>query len=55
VIDRIERSTLVPAMLGLVFGAAAMPAVWLQVESEAAGAESFSSWFALAGLLMAGA
>jgi uncharacterized membrane protein YeiB len=29
--------------------------VWLQVESKAAGAESFSSWFALAGLLMAGA
>ncbi len=55
VIDRIERSTLVPAVLGLVFAAAAMPAVWLQVESEAAGAESFSSWFALAGLLMAGA
>ncbi|RVX37890.1 putative membrane protein YeiB [Nonomuraea polychroma] len=53
-IDRIERSTLVPAGLGLAFAAGAVPAVWLQVDSEAAGAGRSTSWFAPAGLLMAG-
>ncbi|AWS41483.1 DUF418 domain-containing protein [Streptosporangium sp. 'caverna'] len=55
VIDRIERSVRVPAALGLVFAAGAVPAVWLQIESGAAGADDFGSWFGLAGLLMAGA
>ncbi|MBG0829036.1 DUF418 domain-containing protein [Planomonospora sp. ID67723] len=55
VIDRIERSTRVPAALGLVFAAGAVPALWLQIEAGAAGADDFSSWFALAGLLTAGA
>lgn len=30
VIDRIERSTRVPAVLGLVFAAGAAPALWWQ-------------------------
>lgn len=55
VVDRIERSARVPAVLGLAFAAGAVPAVWLQVESGTAGAGGFGSWFALAGLLMAGA
>ncbi|WP_084008292.1 DUF418 domain-containing protein [Planomonospora sphaerica] len=55
VVQRIERSARVPAVLGLVFATGAVPAVWLQIESGAAGADGFSSWFALAGLLMAGA
>ncbi|GAA2858163.1 hypothetical protein GCM10010517_16560 [Streptosporangium fragile] len=54
-IDRIERSTRVPAVLGPVFAVGAVPALWMQVESGAAGAGGFSSWFAVAGLLMAGA
>ncbi|MEV4189225.1 DUF418 domain-containing protein [Streptosporangium canum] len=55
VIDRIERSARVPAVLGLVFAAGAVPATWLQIRSGAAGTDDFSSWFALAGLLTAGA
>ncbi|SNT08074.1 Uncharacterized membrane protein YeiB [Streptosporangium subroseum] len=55
VIDRIESSARVPAALGLAFAAGAVPAVWLQIESGAAGAGDFGSWFGLAGLLMAGA
>lgn len=54
VIDRIERSTRVPAALGLVLAAAAVPALWLQIETGAAGADAFSSWFGVAGLLTAG-
>jgi uncharacterized membrane protein YeiB len=54
VIDRIERSVRVPAALGLLFAAGAVPAVWLQIESGAAGSGGFSTWFAVAGLLMAG-
>ncbi|WP_405139303.1 DUF418 domain-containing protein [Sphaerisporangium sp. NBC_01403] len=54
VIDRIERSARVPAALLLVFAAGAAPALWLQIQSGAAGAGGFSSWFALAGLLTAG-
>jgi uncharacterized membrane protein YeiB len=53
VIDRIERSARVPAALGLVFAAGAVPAVWLQIETRAGDAH-FNSWFALAGLLIAG-
>jgi uncharacterized membrane protein YeiB len=55
VVDRIERSARVPAALGLIFATGAVPAVRLQIGSGAAGADGFSSWFALAGLLMAGA
>ncbi|MFD8526403.1 DUF418 domain-containing protein [Streptosporangium canum] len=55
VIDRIERSARVPAVLGLVFAAGAVPATWLQIRSGAAGTDDLSSWFALAGLLVAGA
>lgn len=54
VIDRMESSGRVPAALGLAFAAAAVPAVWLQLESGAAGSSGFSSWFAVAGMLMAG-
>ncbi|MFC4534099.1 DUF418 domain-containing protein [Sphaerisporangium dianthi] len=53
VIDRIERSARVPAVLGLVFAAAAVPAVWLQVGTRGDDAH-FNTWFALAGLLIAG-
>ncbi|GIH94285.1 DUF418 domain-containing protein [Planobispora siamensis] len=55
VTDRIERSTRVPAVLGLAFTAGAVPALWLQIESGDGGTGAFGSWFALAGLLMAGA
>ncbi|GAA4583315.1 hypothetical protein GCM10023194_20320 [Planotetraspora phitsanulokensis] len=55
VIDRIGRSVRVPAVLGLVFAAGAVPAVWMQIESGAAGRDDFSTWFAVAGLLTAGA
>ncbi|MBF8186201.1 DUF418 domain-containing protein [Nonomuraea sp. K274] len=48
VIDRIERSARVPAVLVLVFAAGAVPATWLQADDR-------TSWFALAGLLTAGA
>lgn len=41
VIDRIDRSTRVPAVLLLIFAAGAAPAVWFQ-------------WFAVAGLMIAG-
>ncbi|GAA3814469.1 hypothetical protein GCM10022226_39190 [Sphaerisporangium flaviroseum] len=53
VVDRIDRSTRVPAALGLVFASAAVPAVWLQLGTPAGDAR-FNSWFGLAGLLMAG-
>ncbi|MFI7633052.1 DUF418 domain-containing protein [Nonomuraea sp. NPDC049400] len=53
VIDRMERSVRVPAALGLVLTAGAVPAVWLQIETEI-GDETFSSWFGLAGTLIAG-
>ncbi|GAA0402674.1 hypothetical protein Acor_68080 [Acrocarpospora corrugata] len=55
VIDRFEGSARVPAALGLAFVAGAVPAVWQQIESGAAGRADFGSWFAVAGLLMAGA
>ena len=55
VIDRIEDSTRVPALLGLLLAVAATPALWWQ---DAAGADvatwAFSVSFALAGLLIAG-
>ncbi|WP_329083682.1 DUF418 domain-containing protein [Streptosporangium sp. NBC_01469] len=54
VIDRIERSTRVPATLGLLFAAGAVPAVWLQIETRM-DAPHFNTWFGLAGLLIAGA
>ncbi|MEV4110476.1 DUF418 domain-containing protein [Nonomuraea sp. NPDC049695] len=49
VIDRIERSTRVPAMLGLVLAVLAVPVVMLQVEEV-----RFSLTLAGAGLLIAG-
>ncbi|MGW5362546.1 DUF418 domain-containing protein [Actinopolymorpha pittospori] len=55
VVDRIEGSTWVPAVLGLVLAVAAMPALWWQ---DAAGADvatrAFSVSLTLAGLLIAG-
>lgn len=51
VIDRIEHSTRVPALLGLAFAVAAAPALWLQTEDDGL----FTVWLAVAGLLMAGA
>lgn len=53
-VDRIERSTRVPAALGLLLVAGAVPVTWLQIRSGASGADGFSSWFGLAGLLTAG-
>ncbi|GGO77535.1 DUF418 domain-containing protein [Nonomuraea cavernae] len=53
VIDRIEGSVRVPAALGLVFAAGALPAVWLQVRTPIDDAH-LNTWFGLAGALMAG-
>ncbi|MER5323291.1 DUF418 domain-containing protein [Streptosporangium roseum] len=53
VIDRIERSVRVPAALGLVLTTGAVPALWLQIETQI-GDATFSFWFALAGMLIAG-
>ncbi|MFF3444737.1 DUF418 domain-containing protein [Streptosporangium sp. NPDC002721] len=53
VVGRMEHSVRVPAVLGLLFAAGAVPAVWLQVGTEA-GEPYFNTWFGLAGLLMAG-
>ncbi|MEV7908173.1 DUF418 domain-containing protein, partial [Streptomyces anulatus] len=50
VVDRIERSTRVPATLGLLLTVLAVPAVWLQVSEV-----RFTLTLALAGLLIAGA
>ncbi|MEV0388172.1 DUF418 domain-containing protein [Nonomuraea sp. NPDC050643] len=55
VIDRIEHSTRVPAVLGVIFAVCAVPVVGLQINSGAVGSGRFTTWFALAGLLMAGA
>ncbi|MFF4411629.1 DUF418 domain-containing protein [Streptosporangium sp. NPDC001559] len=49
VTDRIERSTRVPAALGLLLAVLAVPAVWLQVREV-----RFTLTLALAGLLIAG-
>jgi uncharacterized protein len=55
VVERIERSTRVPALLGLAFAAAAVPAVWWQVRTTAdAAGDAFPRAMAVAGLLMAG-
>ncbi|MFC4057327.1 DUF418 domain-containing protein [Planomonospora corallina] len=53
VVDRLEHSVRVPAVLGLAFAAGAVPALWLQVGTPVGGA-AFNLWFALAGLLIAG-
>ncbi|GAA3122936.1 hypothetical protein GCM10010466_12320 [Planomonospora alba] len=53
VIDRMERSARVPAVLGLLFAAGAVPALWLQFGTPI-GEAAFGRWFALAGLLTAG-
>jgi uncharacterized protein len=52
VIDRIERSTRVPAALGLVLAAGAAPAAWWQVGAVPDG--DFGRSMAVAGLLLAG-
>ncbi|WP_344872460.1 DUF418 domain-containing protein [Nonomuraea antimicrobica] len=53
---RMERATWGPAVLGTGFAALAVPAVWLQVRlGEEAGGAVFSTVFAVAGLLVAGA
>ncbi|WP_084517685.1 DUF418 domain-containing protein [Microtetraspora niveoalba] len=54
VIGRIERSTRVPAVLGLVFAAAAAPALWWQTRTMSGDLRGFSSALALAGVLLAG-
>ena len=54
-VDRIERSTRVPAALGLVFAAAAAPALWWQIGSHADPSDPhFGRSMAVAGLLLAG-
>ncbi|MEU7891578.1 DUF418 domain-containing protein [Nonomuraea sp. NPDC049152] len=53
VIDRIERSTGVPAVLGLVLAAAAAPLLWLQENGDPLDS-AFVLPFAAAGLLVAG-
>ncbi|GAA4228914.1 putative membrane protein YeiB [Streptosporangium album] len=53
VIDLIERSTRVPAVLGLVLAAVAAPVLWWQAGSQS-GDPDFSLSFAVAGLLLAG-
>ncbi|GAB3151627.1 DUF418 domain-containing protein [Microbispora hainanensis] len=53
VIDRLERSARVPAVLALVLAAAAAPVLWLQTRSDPVGRD-FSISLAGAGLLIAG-
>ncbi|MFC6081934.1 DUF418 domain-containing protein [Sphaerisporangium aureirubrum] len=53
VIERIERSTKVPALLGLAFAVAAAPALWLQAGVRIDD-PLFAYVFPLAGLLVAG-
>ncbi|MEU8171503.1 DUF418 domain-containing protein [Microbispora hainanensis] len=53
VIDRLERSARVPAVLALVLAAAAAPVLWLQTRSDPVG-HDFSISLAGAGLLIAG-
>jgi uncharacterized membrane protein YeiB len=53
VIDRIEQSTRVPAVLGLVLAVGAAPAVWVQAGSQS-GDVRFGLSMAGAGLLVAG-
>jgi uncharacterized membrane protein YeiB len=54
VIERMERSTLVPATLALVFAAGAVPGLWLQLHTDDPRSWAFRSMIALAGLLLAG-
>jgi uncharacterized protein len=56
VIDRIERSTRVPAVLGLVLAAGAAPVLWWQAGLQTGDPSNsdFSLSFAVAGLLLAG-
>ncbi|GGS56067.1 hypothetical protein GCM10010156_13290 [Planobispora rosea] len=53
VVDRLEHSVRVPAVLGLILTAGAVPALWLQTGTRI-GEGAFNLWFALAGLLIAG-
>ncbi|WP_147944797.1 DUF418 domain-containing protein [Microbispora sp. CSR-4] len=52
-IDRLERSARVPAVLALVLAAAAAPVLWLQTRSDSVS-RAFSISLAGAGLLIAG-
>lgn len=56
VIERIERSTRGPVLLGLVFAAGAVPALWVQADVQASGVHdaAFNLTSPLAGLLLAG-
>ncbi|WP_431894808.1 DUF418 domain-containing protein [Nonomuraea sp. bgisy101] len=54
VVDRIERSIRVPAVLGLALAAGAAPVVWWQAGSRSDG-PAFGLAMAVAGLLLAGA
>ncbi|GLW98471.1 DUF418 domain-containing protein [Microtetraspora sp. NBRC 16547] len=55
VVDRIERSTRVPAALGLVFAVAAAPALWWQITSRTDGTRGlWSSALSVSGTLLAG-
>ncbi|MEW9528069.1 DUF418 domain-containing protein [Microbispora sp. NPDC049125] len=56
VIDRIERSTRMPAVLGLILAAGAVPAVWWQVRAQGGdvGGADFGRSMSVAGLLLAG-
>ncbi|MET8054220.1 MULTISPECIES: DUF418 domain-containing protein [unclassified Streptosporangium] len=55
VIDRMEQSTRVPAVLGLVFAAGAVPALWWQVGLAGdTNDPGFGLSMAVAGLLLAG-
>jgi uncharacterized membrane protein YeiB len=53
VVDRIERSTRVPLVLGLLLAAAAAPLVWVQATADLSDAQ-FSSVMSASGLLLAG-
>jgi uncharacterized protein len=55
---RIESSTRVPALLGIMLSASAVPAVWAQASFERVGdvdALGYRVVYPLAGLLLAGA
>ncbi|WP_157254077.1 DUF418 domain-containing protein [Nonomuraea typhae] len=53
VVGRLEGAVRVPAVLGVVLAAGAVPALWMQVGTPV-DAAAFPVWFAVAGLLMAG-
>ncbi|MFI6291399.1 DUF418 domain-containing protein [Nonomuraea sp. NPDC050790] len=52
VADRMGHSTRGPAVLASLFAVGAVPAAWLQLQTD--GTAAFTFWFSLAGLLTAG-